>query len=136
MPLLPPRLLLTITHQRRRRTPHRPSHTIAHPLTEIRQLALRLLTLTLQILLPALAFQALAAEQVAHRLLAGADGLVPPALAAVLVVFRCRAGGAEGEWSCFQRGFGGGVFGGGVGAFLVGLRLLLGDGGLAWGFGE
>ncbi len=105
MPLLPPSLLLPIAHQRRRRTPHRSRHAIAHPLSEIRQLALGLLALALQILLPALALQALVAEQVAHRLLAGADRLVPRALAAVRVVFGCRPRGAEREGPRFHGRF-------------------------------
>ena len=133
MPLLPPPLLLTIAHQRRRRTPHRARHPIADSLSEIRQLTLGLLALALEILLATLTFQALVAEEVAQRLLAGADGLVPGALAAVWMVLGRRAGGAEREGPRLDRGFRGRVFGRGVGAGLLGFGLLgkEGEGGLA-----
>jgi hypothetical protein len=86
-------------------------------------LSFRFLALALQVLLPALALQALIAQQVAEGLFAGAEGLVPRALGAVGAVFGGGARGAEGDGADLEGGLGGGVFGSGTVAGLVGFGL-------------
>lgn len=92
---LPLLLLRLITRQTRDRTAHRPANTVTNPLAQIAQLALRLLALAVGILLLARLAQTLEAQRAAHGFLAGADGLVPRARAAVGVV-GCYALGADG----------------------------------------
>lgn len=79
-------------------------HPILHPTPQIRQLSLRLQSLPPQILLPALAFQRLVAHQVAERLFARAEGLVPRALGAVWVIAAAGSGGFGVGLGLIRRG--------------------------------
>jgi hypothetical protein len=79
------------------------------------------LALALAILLNALVLQCFRSDQVADKLLARADGLIPRALRAVRVVLRDGAGAAQREGTGFDCGFRGIVLGGGIG--LLGLTL-------------
>ncbi len=111
-----------------RHTADPPTHPLLQTRPKIRQLTPGLDPLALEVLLAPFALQTLVAQQVADRLLAGADGLVPRALAAVGVVARGGAGGGEREGPGFGGRLGGGVFVGGVRAGLVGFGLRGGKG--------
>lgn len=130
MLLLRRALLLLIPGQARDSTAHAATNTIAKARSQIAELALRLARLACLVLFGSGLLERLVADQVAQRLLAGADCLVPGAFRAVLVV-GCDAGGGGGEGT----GFGGcvgevvfcvrfGLFavGGGLGGGLVGGR--------------
>lgn len=68
---------------------------------QIVQLALSLLALTLQVLFAPLLLQVLIADQITNSLLAGADGLIPRAFAAIRIVFGDGACGGPGEGADF-----------------------------------
>jgi hypothetical protein len=112
-----------IPRQPRNRTANRPANTILHALTQIRQLALRLLPLPLLVLANALLLEALGADKSTYRLLQRTDVLVPATGATVRVVFcdAARGGGGEGASLC------GGVrevfLSGGLGLAVLALRL-------------
>jgi hypothetical protein len=118
LPIIPllhkPRLRLPIARQPRHRRADGPLHAAADALAEIAQHARGLLPLPARVLLPAVALQALRAEQVAQRLLARADGLVPGAVAALGVVDRDAAGGGRGDGAELVGLVRAGVFVGGV----------------------
>lgn len=86
--MLPLRLILLrlVPRQPRNSTAKRTANAVLNALAEIAQLTLSLLALALLVLLDALLLQAVGAEQVAERLLARADRLVPAAGGAVRVV--------------------------------------------------
>lgn len=91
-------LLLAIPRNSSPNRPQRPLRAILNPLSEILQLALRLLLLARGVLLHARAPQALVADQVAQRFLGRTDGLVPGAGRTVRVVFgRCAGIGVSGD---------------------------------------
>ncbi len=81
-------LTLPIAHRARHGRTHTPDGPVAHAVTQIAQLGLRLLRLTLAVLVLAGAFQVGGPDEVAEGLFAGADGLV--------VVACCAAGGGAG----------------------------------------
>ena len=91
---LPLRLL--IAREARDRAANSPAHTVADALAEIAELALRLLSLALGILLLALLLETLGADEAADGLLACTDCLVPAAGLTVRVV-GCDARGADGD---------------------------------------
>lgn len=83
-----PRLLfsLPIAHQALERALRAPLDPLADPASVILQLALRLLTFALGVLLLAFLFEALGAEKAAQAFLGGSHGLVVAALGAGWVV--------------------------------------------------
>lgn len=119
MLLLRRTLLLLIPRQPRHSTADASPNPIAKARSQIAQLALRLARLALLVLARARLLERLVADQVAQRLFARADCLIPGALRAVLVV-GCDARGGGGEGT----GFGGCVrevvFCVGFGLFAVG----------------
>lgn len=79
-------LRLSVTRHRSTNIAHSTLHATRDALPEVRQLALGLLRLAVRVLLDAALAQVLVANEVADGLLGGADGLVPRARGAVLVV--------------------------------------------------
>jgi hypothetical protein len=104
-------LSFTIPRDARNRTPNSPLHTIRHPLSEITQLPLRLLCLTLGILLLARLLEILVADEATHRFFGAADCLVP-ATGLTIWIVGCYARGTDGDAADAGAGFGEVVFGG------------------------
>lgn len=113
--ILPLLLAILVTKDSRANSAHSATGTISHTLTQIRELALGLLGLSVGILLYSGLTQVLVSDQVANGLLGGADGLVPGSRGAVLVV----ADGGAGIGVCGE----GAHAGGGVGVFVFLLGL-------------
>lgn len=95
-----PSLLLT-SRQSSNSPSNGPSNTIRNPLSEILNLALGLLPLTLLILLNTFLTETLCADKSTDGFFAAADDLVEGALGAVGIVF-CYAGGCDAEGAGFR----------------------------------
>lgn len=116
---LPPLLfLLPISNNSSSNTTQLPLRAITHSFTKIFQLTLRLSLFTSSILFDALPADVLVADEVAHRLFCGTDGLVPGACVARGVVLGCGAGLGVGGYVA--------EFGGVVAGSMFGLGLVLG----------
>lgn len=99
-------LSLSIPHQSLERALRAALHTLSDPAAVILQLALRLLTLPLRVLLPTLFLEFFRAEQAAEAFLGGPDRLVVAALGPGRVVGRDTALRGGGEWAHFADGVG------------------------------
>lgn len=119
---LPPLLLRFVTSKTRQRAANSATNAVTDALSKVADLSLCLLGLAVGILLFAGLAHAFEAERAAQSFLAGADGLVPGAGAAVGVV-GCDALSADGETTDVAAGVGEVIAGGGFGLLLLGLVL-------------
>lgn len=101
--------------------------SIADALPKVAQLALGLLTLTLEVLLATLLLEVLVAEEVADGLFGAACSLVPLTLSAIAVVFCNCTGRADREWAGFGTGVGQVRLGGGLASGLICFGLFMSD---------